>query len=130
MDDIPDDSLPLQEDAATDLLSDIQRALCDKSGNKLFQMPSDKIGEVEHTATPKLGLPEDCVVRPHFNILVLKPQLALRSEAVENAIILLAVEEVGVKGFKVEDVAAKDVVTAEVLSRSVSRAHSCPQITD
>ena len=82
----------------------------------MFKLPSETADQSK-LETPKLGLPEDCAVRPSFNILVLKPQLALRSEAGPNAIILLAVEEVQVKGFTVEDLAAKDDVAANVLGR-------------
>jgi len=116
-DDLTDDQFPTQEHAATHLLTNLQRMLSDKSANKLFQLPSETTDDAKEMVTPKIGLPEDCLVKPDFSVLVLKPQLALRSEAEENAIILLAVEEVWVKGFKVEDVAVKDDVAAEVLSR-------------
>ena len=71
----------------------------------------------EDLRQPSLGLPADCAVKPKNRFLVLKPQIALRSEADENAIVLLAVEEISFKGYGVLDELALDDVTADVLNR-------------
>jgi hypothetical protein len=123
-DDLPPDAFPLREDAATELLASLQRLLGGNSANTMFKLPSETADQSK-LDTPKLGLPRDCAVRPSFNILVLKPQLAFRSEAEPNAIILLAVEEAQIKGFAVEDLAAKDDIAADVLGR-----YGCSSVYD
>ncbi|WVQ80568.1 hypothetical protein IAT38_002673 [Cryptococcus sp. DSM 104549] len=76
----------------------------------------------EDSSAPYHGLPEVCSVKPKYHVLVFKPQIALRSESEANAIVLLAVEEVSFKQFKVVDTKALDRVqgfypTAEALKR-------------
>jgi hypothetical protein len=116
-DDLPPEAFFPPEDAASALLKDLQRLLCDKGASKLFHTPEEDMTDHEDLRVPSLGLPADCVVKPKHRFLVLKPQIALRSEVDENSIILLAVEEISFKGFSVLDEIAKDEVAADVLGR-------------
>jgi hypothetical protein len=116
-DDLPDGAFPLRDDAATDLLAGLQRLLSEKSSTRLFNLPKENTIEQENLHTPSLGLPKGTSVKPSLRILVLKPQIAFRSEVDDSSVILLAVEEVGFKGFTVNDDDAKDRVNADVLGR-------------
>ncbi|WWD18325.1 hypothetical protein CI109_102775 [Kwoniella shandongensis] len=64
----------------------------------------------------KFGLPEACTVKPKRVVKVFKPQIALRSDAAENAVVLLAVEEISYKAFDVIDLSASDSMMADVLA--------------
>jgi len=116
-DDLSSDAFPMRDDAATDLLAGLHRLLSDKASTKLFNLPKENTIEQENLHTPSLGLPKGTSVKPSLRILVLKPQIALRSEVDDSSVILLAVEEVGFKGFTVNDDDAKDRVNADVLGR-------------
>ena len=90
-DDVVNEPSSQQAEVQLDMLRELERCLQDKNVVKRFQLP------VEHAAAPEeldkvsCGLPSDCSVKPHNCFLVIKPQIALRSEVDENAIVLLAV---------------------------------------
>lgn len=115
-DDIPDDAFPLRDNAAADLLHSLQQMLGKKAVSELFQLPTADGKQLEDPR-PHLGLPEGCTVKSKTHILVLKPQLALRSGVGEGSVILLAVEEVSYKEFSILDDSAGDNIAANVLSR-------------
>ncbi|BEI90738.1 uncharacterized protein CcaverHIS019_0308080 [Cutaneotrichosporon cavernicola] len=76
---------------------------------------------LSHQGTAKLpaqGLPSDCAAHPQWRVLVLKPQIALRSTADPAAVVLVTLEEMAMKGYVVLDTTAADSVVSEVLSRS------------
>lgn len=102
------------------MLKELQEVFQDKNAATLFRIPTDHDADFEDLAAPSLGLPADCVPKPHNRFLVLKPQIALRSEAGENAIVLLTVEEISFRGFSVLDEIASDAVSADVLNRCVN----------
>ncbi|OCF43955.1 hypothetical protein I317_02225 [Kwoniella heveanensis CBS 569] len=107
------------DSVAQDMCAELVRALTEKASSDLFRLVNvDDTRDVGMYATPHLGLPPQCAVKPKMQILVFKPQIALRSDAADNAIVLLSVQEASLKRFTVEDVQALDSVTADVLSRN------------
>jgi hypothetical protein len=66
---------------------------------------------------PRAGLPEECVVKPQHHLLMLKPQIALRSDKDDVSIVLLAAEEATFQGYAVLDDTADDPVNADVMQR-------------
>ena len=105
------------EQAAQMVLDSLTKILQDPKAKERFKLPVNLDSDHDDMHKPSLGLPADCIVKPHNRFLILKPQIALRSEADENAIVLLAVEEVSHKGFKVLDEIASDAIAADVLTR-------------
>ncbi|WVF69291.1 hypothetical protein IAT40_004067 [Kwoniella sp. CBS 6097] len=107
------------DSVAQDMCMELVRALTEKASSDLFRLVNlDDTQDAGMYATPHLGLPPQCAVKPKMQILVFKPQIALRSDAAENAIVLLSVQEASLKRFTVEDTQALDSVTADVLSRN------------
>lgn len=104
-------------DVSLEMLKDLERVLQEKHANNRFKLLVDHNADHEDLRKPSLGLPSDCAVKPKNRFLVLKPQIALRSEVDENAIVLLAVEEISFRGYGVFDELAPDDVTADVLNR-------------
>jgi len=104
-------------DIALEILKDLERVLQEKHVTNLFKLPFGHDANHEDLRKPLLGLPSDCIVKPKNRFLALKPQIALRSEIDDNAIVLLAVEEVSFKEYAVLDELALDDVTADVLNR-------------
>lgn len=82
-----------------------------------FQLPVDNSVDHADLRKPSLGVPAECMVKPYARFLLLKPQITLRSEADDDAIVLLAVEEFSLRTFKVIDKTAKEGVDAVVLTR-------------
>lgn len=101
---------------AGSMLKVLEYAACDKATNR-FRLPAELFTDANDVARPSLGLPKDCVVQPKWRFLILKPQIALRSTVDEDAIILLAVEEISIKQYSVIDSQAQDNVISNVLSR-------------
>lgn len=66
---------------------------------------------------PRAGLPEDCTVKPQHHLLMLKPQIALRSDIDDDSVLLLAAEEATFRGYAVLDDSADDPINADVLQR-------------
>ncbi|ORY31449.1 golgi-body localization protein domain-domain-containing protein [Naematelia encephala] len=114
-DDLPD---PVPAEVAMDMLYELQRVLRDKKAAPQFKLPADHTSDHDDLQKPSIGLPENTIAKPKHSILVLKPQIALRSSADRNAIVLLAVEEVSFKTFQVLDEGAQDSITADVLARN------------
>ncbi|WVQ96789.1 hypothetical protein IAU59_003896 [Kwoniella sp. CBS 9459] len=107
------------DSVAEDMCTELVRALTEKASSDLFRLVNlDDARDAAMYATPHLGLPPHCAVKPKMQILVFKPQIALRSDAADNAIVLLSVQEASLKRFTVEDTQALDSVTADVLSRN------------
>jgi hypothetical protein len=99
------------------MLEQIERFLQAPNLSERFRLPVEHTVDHEDMRQPSLGLPSDCAVKPKHRFLIIKPQIALRSEVDENAIVLLAVEEISFKSFAVVDEIAQDAVTADVLGR-------------
>ncbi|WWC70580.1 uncharacterized protein I206_104531 [Kwoniella pini CBS 10737] len=100
-----------------DMVGELARSVTEKPLDSVF-----KILNVDNDREPidaaKLGLPDDVMLKPKLQISIFKPQIALRSDASENAIVLLAVQEATIKRFAVEDPESVDSVTTDVLTRS------------
>lgn len=121
-DDHIDDDLPAPADAANEILRDLERILQDSQSPNRFKLPIDhdvdpKDRGLHPSHKPSEGLPLDCAVKPKSRYLFLKPQIALRSDVDDNAIVLLAVEEIAYMGYAVIEELALDDVTADVLNR-------------
>ena len=116
-DDLLHDETNAPSDVSHEILRDLERVLQEKHVTNRFKLPIDHDADHEDLRKPSLGLPSDCVVKPKNRYLVLKPQIALRSEIDDNSIVLLAVEEISFKGYVVLDEVALDDVTADVLNR-------------
>jgi hypothetical protein len=99
------------------MLRDLERSLQDKDATKRFRLPIDHEADHEDLRKPSEGLPADCIVKPKHRFLVLKPQIALRSQVDDSSIVLLAVEEVSFKGFGILDENGLDAVSADVMMR-------------
>ncbi|KAL7425084.1 Protein SABRE [Cryptotrichosporon argae] len=112
-----DDMRPYGRDTFTRIMSELQQVVVDKATTSSFRLPQGA-GDEDDLRRPQIGLPADCVAKPKNHILVLKPQIALRSEADLNAIVLLAVEEISFKGFAILDEKGFDQVTADVMARN------------
>jgi hypothetical protein len=113
------DNKPPDPNQAQDLLAGLKRNLLGRHGEACFRLPVDHSVDHVDLRQPSLGLPVECMAKPFFRFLLLKPQITFRSEADPDAIILLAVEEFSLKAFRVIDTTAKDNVTAAVLTRYV-----------
>lgn len=98
------------------MLAALERRACDKTTTR-FKLPSELFDDENDLSRPSRGLPAECIVEPRWRFLVLKPQIALRSTADEDAIILVALEEISVKQYSVIDSQARDDVVSNVLSR-------------
>nr|XP_018262577.1 uncharacterized protein I303_05594 [Kwoniella dejecticola CBS 10117]OBR84735.1 hypothetical protein I303_05594 [Kwoniella dejecticola CBS 10117] len=100
-----------------DMVGELAQSVIEKPLDSIF-----KILNVDNHREPieaaKVGLPDDVVLKPKWQISIFKPQIALRSNASENAIVLLAVQEASIKRFAVEDPESVDSVTSDVLTRS------------
>jgi hypothetical protein len=120
-DDLPDQHRPTNAegvlDAATGFLHGLQGLLLDDDAKTRFELPADSVIETDDMTIPRLGLADGCEARPKQQIIVFKPQVALRSDVNNNAVVLLAVQEVTYKMFAVVDKTAPDSVAAEVLQR-------------
>lgn len=108
---------PSLEETAVDLLKQLADALLSASAGNRFKLPVDHAVDHVDLRQPSLGLPNDCMVKPVFRFLLLKPQVTFRSEADTDAIVLLAVEEFSLKSYAVVDQMAKDSVSAKILTR-------------
>jgi hypothetical protein len=89
--------------------------LIDKNVVQQFQTSTDN--DEDDIDRKGLGIPTDCSIEPNLAILVMKPQIALRSELDETSVVLLAVEEVSFRQFRVLDDMGKDKISSRVLSR-------------
>ncbi|CAK9780721.1 unnamed protein product [Cutaneotrichosporon oleaginosum] len=83
-----------------------------------FKIDDDFLAHQGTLELPERGLPADCAVHPKWRVLVLKPQIALRSTADPAAVVLVTLEEMAMKGYVIIDSKAADSVVSEVLSRS------------
>ncbi|WVR06215.1 hypothetical protein IAU60_003245 [Kwoniella sp. DSM 27419] len=102
---------------AQNMVQELVKSLTEKSTSDLFRLVTpDTAKDICHT--PSLGLPKRCAVKARVQLLVFKPQIALRSDATEDAIVLLSLKEVAIQRFQVNDTKAVDDVTADVMSRN------------
>ena len=114
-----------QADEALELLESLIMNLQRGNAESCFRLPVDHSADHAELHVPSLGIPEQFEVEAGYKVLLLKPQITLRSEADQDAIILLAVEELTSKTFHVLDPAAqgekkdKNVRNGEVLDRYV-----------
>ncbi|KAK8858435.1 hypothetical protein IAR55_002662 [Kwoniella newhampshirensis] len=86
--------------------------------------------EMDEYTRCKFGLPEACAVKPKRQVKVFKPQIALRSEMAENAVVLLAVEEMSYRAFEVIDQTASDSMMADVLTRGAQGFYPTAEALD
>lgn len=101
-----------------DMLDELKAALNDKRASKRFRLLRAEDNHEETLHEPSLGLPVECIAMPKMRFLVLKPQIALRSQADEKAVVLLAVEEVSLQKYNVIDKKGEgSSVDLDVLSR-------------
>ncbi|WVQ72821.1 hypothetical protein IAR50_002381 [Cryptococcus sp. DSM 104548] len=104
----------VEEQSAQQVLNDLVSWLVDKPASESIHHVDDPVLAAE----VRRGLPDVCVVKPKTKIFVFKPQIALRSKAHPDAILLMSVDEVSFKQFKVLDEHALDNMMAEVLNRN------------
>ena len=83
----------------------------------LFAMPSSIDTEEKCLRLAKQGLPCDARAKAKNRILLLNPQIALRSEVDSTSIVLLAMNEVSFRGYQVIDEQGADSVSADIMSR-------------
>ena len=112
-----DDTHQQPADASLETLKELEQFLQYKQNSSRFKLQASHTVEQEGIRDPSLGLPSDCAVKPKNRFLIFKPQIALRSEIDENAIVLLAVEEVSYREYSVLDELAHNEVAANVLNR-------------
>lgn len=110
------ESVNVPADEAAELLKGLEKRAEDGLSQR-FVLSEDFLDEQGTLALPEQGLPQDCAVHPKWRILVLKPQIALRSEADPTAIVLVALQEMAMKSYSITDTKALDSVVSEVLSR-------------
>lgn len=114
-DDLPAQTSDDKENMAQIMLRELERALIDKNVVQQFQTSTDN--DEDDIDRKGLGIPTDCSIEPNLAILVMKPQIALRSELDETSVVLLAVEEVSFRQFRVLDDMGKDKISSRVLNR-------------
>ncbi|KAL1408382.1 Protein SABRE [Vanrija albida] len=83
-----------------------------------FRVPINIFTDREAVRRAEQGLPTECTVHPSLRILCLQPQISLRSTADENAVILLAVDEISFKVFSIKDMDGPNQTVTDVLSRN------------
>lgn len=105
------------EDVAHYINQQIRQLLSDKKANGMFQLSNEATSSADDDLSASIGLPEDCSVKSNNHYLIIKPQIALRSEIKEEAIVLLAMEEISYKAYKVLDEKVQDPIAADVLTR-------------
>ncbi|TYJ58899.1 hypothetical protein B9479_000331 [Cryptococcus floricola] len=108
------DEQVVEEQSAQQILNDLVSWLVEKPASESIHHVEDPVMAAE----VRRGLPDVCDVKPKTKILVFMPQIALRSEAHPDAILLMSMEEVSFKQFKVLDEHALDNMMAEVLNRN------------
>lgn len=113
--DDPQYSIP--QDNVAELLKGLEKK-AEEARPGRFLLSEEFLDEQGTLALPKQGLPSDCAVHPKWRILVLKPQIALRSTADPTAIVLVALQEIAVKNYSIVDTQALDSAISEVLQRS------------
>ncbi|WRT67617.1 uncharacterized protein IL334_004589 [Kwoniella shivajii] len=111
---------PDNDTVPKNMVGELVKSLTEQTPASLFRF-IDLDNEDTAFKRANLGLPPECTVRPSMQILVYKPQIALRSDATENAIVLLAVQEASVKVFSAEDTNPVDSVTAAILTRNYAQ---------
>lgn len=116
-----DDVNEAPADEAADEAAELLKALEKRAEDGLserYVLSEDFLDEQGTFALPEQGLPPDCDVHPKWRILVLKPQIALRSTVDPTAIVLVALQEMAMKSYNIIDTKALDSVVSEVLSRT------------
>lgn len=83
-----------------------------------FRVPVNIFTDNEAVRRAEQGLPTECSVHPSLRVLCLQPQISLRSTADENAVILLAVDEISFKVFSIKDMDGPNQTITDVLSRN------------
>ena len=112
-----DESAAPEQDEGLDILQKLQEMLVGSNAVKRFEVRDHNMTGEEELRRRSIGIPEDCIVKPQNDFLILKPQIALRSNVDQDAIVLLAMEEVSFKGYRVMDQNFSDPVAANVLDR-------------
>ncbi|WVW84477.1 hypothetical protein I302_106511 [Kwoniella bestiolae CBS 10118] len=112
-----DNSETHENNVPEDMVGELAHSLVEKPLDSIFQcLNIDNNPAAYRTAS--LGLPAECTLKPKLQISIFKPQIALRSNATESAIVLLAVQEASIKRFSVEDPETGDDMTSDVLTRT------------
>jgi hypothetical protein len=104
--------------AANDLVQELAHLLKSKNGENLFKLPSFISTEEQCLRLAKQGLPHDARAKAKNRILLLNPQIALRSEVDDTSIVLLAVNEISFRGYQIIDEQGADNVSADIMSRN------------
>lgn len=108
---------PTSETDAVAALQETVEKLVDSNSPSLYKLPSDFFSNKNGLRAPELGLPADCTVHPHWQAVVLKPQVSLRSTADVEAVVLVAMEEINYKNYSIRDSRGNDHVSTNVLDR-------------
>ncbi|WWC88836.1 uncharacterized protein L201_003751 [Kwoniella dendrophila CBS 6074] len=114
------DDAPKNNNVARELVDKLAQSLLvdDQSSlDNVFRF-TDINNDRAASITASTGLPPECTLKPKLQISIFKPQIALRSNATDEAIVLLAVDEASIKRYVVEDPETDDSVTSDVLTRS------------
>ncbi|WWD04669.1 hypothetical protein V865_002740 [Kwoniella europaea PYCC6329] len=112
-----DNSETHETNVPEDMVEQLAKSLIEKPLDSIFQFLNIDNNPAAYR-TASLGIPTECTLRAKMQISIFKPQIALRSNATESAIVLLAVEEASIKRFAVEDPESEADVTSDVLTRS------------
>jgi hypothetical protein len=122
-----------QADEALELLHDLVESVGRGNAESCFRLPVENSTDHIELRKPSLGIPEQFSVRASYKLLLLKPQITFRSEADQDAIVLLAVEELvsksflvldpSVQGDKKDDKEEEKAKSWQVLYRYVPRLH-------
>ena len=112
-----DASIEDEENPLGYISSIIASLLSDRQASSVFRISEDSATLSDFYGKASLGLPENCIVKPKDEFLLIKPQIAWRSDFDKDSIILFAVDEISSLGFKVIDRDEQDSVTADVLTR-------------
>ncbi|EIW73580.1 hypothetical protein TREMEDRAFT_70997 [Tremella mesenterica DSM 1558] len=117
-DDIDVEIYPVPAQMAGVMVDGLEKRLRDpKACRNQFRLPVTHQHDHEDIRKPSIGLPTECTVKPKNRILLLKPQVALKSNVDTESMILLALEEISFKAYDIVDENAMDLVTAEVMAR-------------
>ncbi|ORX40254.1 golgi-body localization protein domain-domain-containing protein [Kockovaella imperatae] len=114
-DDIPTST---EDYEGLEILSELQDMLCGPNSVKRFEVRDHNLSGEEELRRRSIGIPEDCMVKPQNDFLILKPQVGLRSNVDQDSIVLLTMEEISFKGYRVMDKQLSDVTAANVLDRN------------
>lgn len=106
------------EESGRALLEQLERVIANSTSAESVKINDEFYSDDVHQIQPKVGLPTDCSIVPHWRANVIKPQISFRSNLDEDAVILVAVDEISFQGFAVKDATGLDPIATDVLSRN------------